>query len=143
MAYMDQKKLTLPTKSDKEHIHSIAATGNLEYVKRVASDWTSMGKQISFESILAGAASEGHIEVMEYAVENGADVDYCHSFPLCNAISGRCIDAVDFLISNGAIVPDEVKAFIRIMSFVEENPGFREQVIDCMRQIVADLEGNG
>ena len=55
---------------------------------------------------LGAACIHGHVDVMTYLLQSGADVNEtdCFGFtPLCIAVgNGCCIEAVDFLLNNGA-----------------------------------------
>lgn len=78
-----------------------AHTGNLDFIKRV----TIYKPREFFEfldDMLITASCGGHLDVVKYVVEYGADIHIDDEYPLVAACENGKLDIVKYLISQGA-----------------------------------------
>ncbi len=76
--------------------------GNLEKVKQYHGNIT-----VNNNFALLSALGEGHLNIVQYLIENGADVQAQENEPLMFASINGHLDVVQFLIKKGAKVTDQ------------------------------------
>jgi len=86
--------------------------GSLECVKMLLQNNADITGDGGYWSPLTRACMSGHIEVAEYLIEQGADVNFAidnkiEDLPLYNAISTGELDCIKLLVENGAVIDDE------------------------------------
>lgn len=88
-----------------------ASTGNLSKVQsRLAKIESGPFKENLLNKVLSRAVANGHINIVEYAVSNGANVNYHDEdfgeTPLMYAAVSGQTDIVKYLVKNGALLDD-------------------------------------
>ncbi len=80
-----------------------AAQGNLIAVRRIVEGNISL----SLVNALIGSAARGHLPVVQYLVERGANVRAWRNRPLIESASWGHLSVVQYLVDHGADVRDE------------------------------------
>ena len=104
--------------TSKLHLADFAAIGDLDKVRELHKSGINLNSSstlndIDYYTALESASWGGHINIIEYLVENGADVNFVSGSdmeskygktPLISAVVNGQVDIVKYLIDNGADV---------------------------------------
>jgi len=98
---VDQIPILRKDLGDERLIMEVASSGSIETLKFLQQQYGEEGAKHLPRGIVM-AASNGHIEMVRYLLENGADINASNGCPLHFAVYNDKRDMVLFLLENGA-----------------------------------------
>jgi ankyrin repeat protein len=113
-----------------------------DYLKNTSS---LQNEYFELNSCLFICASEGLREIVEYLVENGADVNtrggYYNETALMYASRNGCLEVVKYLIKNGAIINAKCFNNCTALTFASEKGHL--EIVKCLIKNRADVNAKG